>query len=123
MMTNVETEKALDALSERCCETLAGDGSALAERTTALLKDLLECGFARNYKQPLEVEIENRVRERWSERILVHRVELQSLAAKLQREFSELKRMDVTMPQETSPPDAANLDTAGHATKRRDVHP
>ncbi len=121
-MTNVETETALDALSELCYDAITGDGRALGERKTALLKDLLECGFARNYKQPLQVEIENRVRDRWSEPILVHRDELQSLTADLQHEFNDLKRSGVRMPQETDPPDAANLDTAGHATKRRDLH-
>lgn len=122
-MTNVETEKTLDALGELCCDAIAGDGRELGERKTVLLRSLLECGFARNNKQPLQVEIENRVRERWKEPILVHREELQSLTAKLQNEFNELKRLEVTMPQKVEPPDAANLDTAGHATKRRDLRP
>lgn len=121
-MTNIETEKVLDVLSELCHDALAGDGRALADRKKALLKDLLECGFARNHKQPLDVEIENRVRQRYSEPILVHREELQSLTVQLQREFNEMKRLEARMPQRTDPPEAANLDTAGHATNRHERH-
>lgn len=121
-MANIETEKTLDALSELCCDALAGDSRALSERKGALLRNLLECGFARNYRKPLHVEIENRVLAQWPEPIFVHRDELQSLVSRLQREFDDLKRWEVRIPQEIEPPIAANLNTAGHAIKRRDLH-
>lgn len=121
-MINVEIEKVLDTLSELCCDTLAGNGQALAERKTALLRDLLECGFARTYQQPLQVELENRVRDRWHEPILVHRDELQSLTAELQHEFNAIKHEEVTLPGQNEPPAAANLSTAAYATRHRDLH-
>ena len=121
-MTNIETEKTLDDLSGLCCDALTGDSRGLNERSRAMLKNLLECGFATNYRQPLQVEIENRVLKQWPEPIFVHRDELQSLVSRLQREFDDLKRWEVRIPQEIEPPDAANLNTAGHAIKRRDLH-
>ncbi len=122
-MTNIELEKSLDALSQLCCEMLAGNGQAFADRRMGLLKNVLECGFARSYRQPLQVVLEKRVRERWGEPIFTHSVELQSVAGKLQDEFDNLKRWEAKLPQETDPPDAANLNTAGHAVKRQDLHP
>ncbi|MFG0261282.1 MAG: hypothetical protein ACF788_02705, partial [Novipirellula sp. JB048] len=107
MTTNIEIEQTLDTLSQLCCAALAGDHRALFQRRDALLKTLLECGYARYREQSLQVELENRVRVKWSEPILVHRKELEAIAAKLEQRFNELKRWETKLPQQTEPPDAA----------------
>ena len=116
--TNLQIEEQLDKLATICCSLLEGDTSAstIEDATVeSLLKSLLMSGYARKGDTTLQVDIEDRVKDKCREPAMHRGGALSSLTGKLQTKFDELKRWDSQQPDENRKPKAANISSPTEA--------
>ncbi len=110
--TNPEIEEQFDALAELCCETLKGDDSGLAERSDALLKSLLMCGYIRKIGPNITAELETRVKTRCPEPAMHRGGALSGITGNLQKKFNKLIQWESERPVDKTPPKVANISSA-----------
>lgn len=116
---NPEIEKQLATLAELCCQKLNGDSEELTERTTPLLKTLVQSGYARSENVPLQVELERRIRKLCREPAMHRGAAVRGLTRQLQEKFDDFARWESTRPTSEEPPQAANVSSAAKSTTRR----
>jgi hypothetical protein len=116
--TNPQIEKQLDKIAEICCQqiesgvTVSQSDEASVE---ALLKALLMSGYVHKEDRNLQVDIENRIKDRCREPSLHRGGEITSLTDQLQTRFNELKRWESRQPDDDSKPKTANISSATDA--------
>ncbi|EMI17421.1 hypothetical protein RMSM_05650 [Rhodopirellula maiorica SM1] len=116
--TNPQIDEQLNKLAELCCEQLEGNdpSSTIDEASTkSLLKSLLMSGFSRKEGASLQVEIENRVKDRCRDTAMHRGGALSSISGQLQKQFEELARWESKQPSDDSKSKAANISSATDA--------
>ncbi|QDS92825.1 hypothetical protein FF011L_15740 [Roseimaritima multifibrata] len=113
--TNPEIEEQLSALAEICCETLKGDDTGLAGRSDALLKALLMSGYVRKHGKNITAELEARVKKRCPEPAMHRGGALSGITENLQQKLNKLAQWESELPQERTPPKAANISSTSKA--------
>ncbi|GAA5505828.1 hypothetical protein [Novipirellula caenicola] len=115
---NPQINEQLDKLATLCCDQLEGnDPSATLDEasTKSLLKSLLMSGFSRQKGASLQVEIENRVKDRCRDTSMHRGGALSSITGQLQKQFEELARWESKQPSDDSKSKAANFSSATDA--------
>ncbi|GAA4453722.1 hypothetical protein [Novipirellula rosea] len=116
--TNPQINEQLNKLAAICCEQLEGNEptTAMDEASTKpLLKSLLMSGFSRKEGASLQVEIENRVKDRCRDTSMHRGGALSSITGKLQKQFDDLARWESKQPGDDSKAKAANISSATDA--------
>ncbi len=115
---NPQIDGQLDKLAELLCLQLESETDG---RTTEdpvidqLLKSLLMSGYARKEGANLQVDIENRVKDRCREPAMHRGGALSSITGQLQKKFEDLKRWESRQPEDKTDAKAANISSATDA--------
>ncbi len=113
--TNPQIEEQLNKLADIVCGSLEGSEPVASDDYELLLKSLLMSGFARKKEMSLQVEIENRVKDKCREPSMHRGGELSGLTKQLQQKFDKLVRWESRQPDDKSDPKAANISSASDA--------
>jgi len=109
---NPQVESQLQVLTEMCCDAVSGERTEIAERSEPILKSLLMSGYARNAESTLQVELENRAKEKCLDRAMHRGAELSAVAKHLQDKFNKLALWESKQPETSTPAKTANVSAA-----------
>lgn len=109
---NPQVESQLQILTEMCCNAIDGHSTQMAERADPILKSLLMSGYARTAKSNLQVELENRAKEKCRDRTLSRGGELSAVVKQLQDKFNKLALWESKQPETVIQPKSSSSSTA-----------
>ncbi|WP_168565757.1 hypothetical protein [Crateriforma spongiae] len=112
--SNPQIDELFDELAELCCQCLQGDQSHMADRSEALLKSLIQNGYARK-DGSIQAEIESRAKDGCRESAMHRGGELSGLTKNLQDRFDRLAKWNSDNPPSDNQAKAANISSATDA--------
>ncbi|MDM4015403.1 hypothetical protein [Roseiconus lacunae] len=114
--TNPQIEAQLDSLATHCCDVLLGEESLADDRCDQLLRSLLMSGYRNKDGRSIQVELDERVKEKCGERAMHRGGELSSITSKVEKRFTEIARWESKSPKDdTDDTKPANISSATDA--------